>query len=133
MPIGLRGSGTFSYAHSPRPRWLSRPHAFRTDAPSLARVTVFSSLRSMKENAGEEEEVRELLYQALETELGGVQVYQTALRCAVNDDLKKEWEEYLEQTHNHVRSWRTSSRGSSWIPRRRRPGGWSSATSGSPS
>ena len=50
-----------------------------------------------------DEEVRELLYQALETELGGVQVYQTALRCAVNDDLKKEWEEYLEQTQNHVR------------------------------
>ena len=28
----------------------------------------------------------ELLYQALETELGGVQVYTTALRCAVNDE-----------------------------------------------
>jgi rubrerythrin len=49
------------------------------------------------------EEVHELLYQALETELGGVQVYQTAVRCAVNDDLKREWEEYLEQTQNHVR------------------------------
>lgn len=50
-----------------------------------------------------EEEVHELLYQALETEQGGVQVYQTALRCAVNEDLQKEWEEYLEQTQNHVR------------------------------
>src|SRR4029450_10912680 len=50
-----------------------------------------------------DEEVRELLYRALETELGGVQIYQTAVRCAVNDDLKKEWEEYLEQTQNHVR------------------------------
>jgi len=50
-----------------------------------------------------DEQVRELLYQALETELGGTQVYKTALRCAVNDDLKKEWEEYLEQTQNHVR------------------------------
>jgi len=50
-----------------------------------------------------DEQVRELLYQALETELGGTQVYKTALRCAVNDDLKKEWEEYLEQTKNHVR------------------------------
>jgi rubrerythrin len=49
-----------------------------------------------------DEEVRELLYQALETELGGVQVYETALRCVVNDDLQKEWEEYLEQTKNHV-------------------------------
>lgn len=47
-------------------------------------------------------QVRELLYQALETELGGVQVYTTALRCAQNDDLREEWEEYLEQTKNHV-------------------------------
>jgi rubrerythrin len=50
-----------------------------------------------------DEEIHELLYQALETELGGVQVYTTALRCVVNKDLKKEWEEYLEQTENHVR------------------------------
>lgn len=49
-----------------------------------------------------DEQVRELLYQALETEIGGVQVYTTALRCAVNEDLKEEWEEYLEQTKNHV-------------------------------
>ena len=47
-------------------------------------------------------EQRELLYQALETEIGGVQVYKTAIECAVNEDLKKEWEEYLEQTENHV-------------------------------
>ena len=50
-----------------------------------------------------EEQVNELLYQALETELGGVQIYTTALRCAVNEDLKEEWEEYLEQTQNHVK------------------------------
>ena len=49
-----------------------------------------------------DEQVRELLYQALETELGGVQIYTTAIRCAENDDLKEEWEEYLEQTKNHV-------------------------------
>ncbi len=49
------------------------------------------------------EQLNELLYQALETELGGVQVYTTALRCVVNDDLKEEWEKYLEQTKNHVR------------------------------
>ena len=49
-----------------------------------------------------DEQVRELLYQALETELGGVQVYTTALRCAQNEDLKEEWEEYLQQTKNHV-------------------------------
>lgn len=49
-----------------------------------------------------DEQVRELLYQMLETEMGGVQVYTTALRCAENEDLKEEWEEYLEQTQNHV-------------------------------
>ena len=49
-----------------------------------------------------DEQVRELLYQALETELGGVQVYTMAVRCAKNDDLKDEWKEYLEQTKNHV-------------------------------
>ena len=49
-----------------------------------------------------EEQLNELLYQALETELGGVQIYMTALRCVVNDDLKEEWEKYLEQTQNHV-------------------------------
>ena len=49
-----------------------------------------------------DEQVRELLYQALETELGGVQVYTTALRCVENEDLKEEWEEYLEQTKTHV-------------------------------
>jgi len=44
----------------------------------------------------------ELLYQALETERGGVQVYTTALKCAVNEELREEWEEYLEQTERHV-------------------------------
>ena len=49
-----------------------------------------------------EEQLNELLYQALETELGGVQIYEAAVRCAVNDELKEEWEKYLEQTRTHV-------------------------------
>ena len=49
-----------------------------------------------------QEQVNELLLQALETELGGVQVYTTAIQCAVNEDLKEEWEKYLEETQNHV-------------------------------
>jgi len=44
---------------------------------------------------------KELLYQALETETGGIQVYENALQCVVNPELKEEWEEYLEQTRNH--------------------------------
>ncbi|MGH8949802.1 MAG: hypothetical protein ACRDX9_00100 [Acidimicrobiia bacterium] len=50
-----------------------------------------------------DEQVEELLYQALETEIGGVRVYQTALRCAVNEGLHKEWEKYLAETEEHVR------------------------------
>ena len=49
-----------------------------------------------------DEQVRELLYQMLETEMGGVQIYTAAIQCAENEDLKEEWEEYLEQTQNHV-------------------------------
>jgi rubrerythrin len=47
------------------------------------------------------EQLNQLLYEALETEMGGVQVYETAIRCAVNKDLKEEWEEYREQTQQH--------------------------------
>lgn len=49
------------------------------------------------------EQLNELLYQALETEMGGVQIYRTAIGCAINEELKEEWQEYLEQTENHVR------------------------------
>lgn len=48
-------------------------------------------------------QLEELLYQALETEQGGIKVYNTAISCAVNDDLRKEWEEYLEETRTHER------------------------------
>ena len=48
-------------------------------------------------------QVTELLYQALETELGGVEVYKTAIKCTVNEDLRTEWQGYLEETENHVR------------------------------
>ena len=50
-----------------------------------------------------EKQLTELLMQSLEHEKGGVLVYETALKCAVNDDLREEWEEYLGQTRNHVR------------------------------
>lgn len=49
------------------------------------------------------DQVRELLYQALETERGSIEVYRTAIRCALNEDLKEEWEEYLEQTDSTPR------------------------------
>ena len=48
-------------------------------------------------------QLSELLTQSLENELGGIKVYETAIRCARDDALKKEWTEYLEQTREHVR------------------------------
>ncbi len=46
-------------------------------------------------------QMHELLYQALETEMGGIKVYESAIECAVNDDLREEWQEYLDQTRTH--------------------------------
>jgi rubrerythrin len=48
--------------------------------------------------------LKELLLQALEHEQGGVKVYEAAVRCALRDDLKKEWKNYLEQTREHVQA-----------------------------
>jgi len=47
-------------------------------------------------------QLRELLLQALVHERGGTLVYSTALECVLNDELRAEWEKYLEQTIRHV-------------------------------
>lgn len=47
------------------------------------------------------EQLNQLLYEALETEIGGIQVYEHAIQCATNGELKEEWQEYLEQTKKH--------------------------------
>jgi hypothetical protein len=47
-------------------------------------------------------QLRELLLQALQHEKGGVLVYQTALECATNSNLREEWTKYLDQTRTHV-------------------------------
>src|SRR4029453_16750484 len=47
--------------------------------------------------------MQELLLQSLEHEKGGVQIYETALKCVVNNDLRGEWEGYLNETREHVR------------------------------
>lgn len=69
-----------------------------------------------------DEQVRELLYQALETEIGGVDVYTTALRCVENDDLKEEWDKYLEQTKTHVTIMEDTLRKLSLDPNEETPG-----------
>src|SRR5690349_544922 len=48
------------------------------------------------------QQLNELIYQALETEMGGVQVYATALECVLNDELREEWERYHQETIRHV-------------------------------
>ena len=55
----------------------------------------------MARTAYDEHQLDELLYQMLETELGGEQIYLAAISCAVNDDLRSEWKEYLEETRTH--------------------------------
>ena len=49
-----------------------------------------------------QEQVIELCLQSLEHEMGGVKVYETALECVQNEDLKEEFEKYLEETKTHV-------------------------------
>lgn len=48
-----------------------------------------------------DEQVHELLYQALETEIGGQKVYEAAIRSAQHPELRTEWEKYLDETRTH--------------------------------
>lgn len=54
----------------------------------------------MKKNF-DEKQLKDLLLQMMETEIGGELVYRTAITCAINKDLAKEWQEYLEETITH--------------------------------
>jgi rubrerythrin len=56
-----------------------------------------------EDNLMKQQQVKELLLQSLEHERGGVQVYETALKCVVNEKLRPEFEKYLDQTRNHER------------------------------
>ena len=47
-------------------------------------------------------QVNELILQSLEHEKGGVNVYAAAISCALNAELKEEWQRYLTQTKKHV-------------------------------
>lgn len=67
-------------------------------------------------------QMHELLYQALETEMGGVTIYETAITCAVNTDLKEEWNEYLEQTRTHVQVMLNLMEGLGLDPEKQTPG-----------
>jgi len=49
-----------------------------------------------------QEQMEELVLQSLEHEIGGAKVYEKALECAINPDLKEEWVKYLDETREHA-------------------------------
>jgi len=55
-----------------------------------------------------QEQLKDLLLQMMETELGGEQVYRAALKSVQNTDLKKEWTGYLNETITHQNVVRTT-------------------------
>ena len=54
------------------------------------------------------EQFQELMYQSLETEIGGQEIYKAAIGCAQNKELKEEWQKYLKETENHERILRST-------------------------
>ena len=67
-------------------------------------------------------QIEELLLQSLEHEIGGTKVYQAAIACAVNADLKKEWKKYLAETEEHVTALTKLSQTLDVDPKRETPG-----------
>lgn len=49
-----------------------------------------------------QKQIDDLMVQALETEMGGVEIYRMAVLCARNEELREEWKKYLAQTEWHV-------------------------------
>ncbi len=67
-------------------------------------------------------QLKELVLQSLEHERGGVLIYQTALKCVTNNELRVEWERYLEQTKTHVTALERVCRTLNIDPEERTPG-----------
>ena len=67
-------------------------------------------------------QVEELVLQSLEHEMGGVEVYTAAIGCAVNKDLREEWQGYLEQTRTHVSALQTVAKSLGIDAKRETPG-----------
>src|SRR3954468_20571510 len=68
------------------------------------------------------EQLEELVLQSLEHELGGVKVYELAVQCAVQGDLKEEWEKYLSHTRTHVSTLEGICKALDIAPKRETPG-----------
>lgn len=75
-----------------------QPHRHREPKTTSHSTTMEIAMAKRPYDAAQ---LKQLLLQMMETELGGELVYRTALEAACNDDLKKEWEEYLEETRKH--------------------------------
>ena len=74
------------------------------------------------EESNTKKQIADLLYQALETEMGGVEIYRLAILCARNDDLREEWIKYLAQTERHVEILRRAFGAVSMDPEATTPG-----------
>jgi hypothetical protein len=68
------------------------------------------------------EQVENLILQSLEHEIGGVDIYATALECAVDANLQKEWKKYLTETKTHVTRLEAVCKGLGLDPKRETPG-----------
>ena len=51
---------------------------------------LFQRSMTMAKTACDKAPLHELLYQALETRIGSIEIYRTAITCPVNDDLRQE-------------------------------------------
>jgi hypothetical protein len=74
---------------------ISGAHDLQRPSPLFPRVDAELAMVDMQQ-------LKELLLQSLEHERAGVVVYETAIRCAMSEDLKCQWSQYLQQTRTHV-------------------------------
>jgi rubrerythrin len=90
--------------------------------PSAPRARRGEEQQPSEESELNMEQVHELLYQALETEMGGVEIYRAAVESAQNPELKEELEKYLEQTEEHVQRVTEVLEGMGLDPEQQTPG-----------
>ena len=85
-------------------------------------IFLFRGARRSQGDNHEGESFEELVLQSLEHEMGGVRVYERAIVCAENVELKEEWQKYLEQTKSHVVALQKVCQAFDLDPRRETPG-----------
>jgi rubrerythrin len=66
--------------------------------------------------------VEELLLQSLEHEIGGEKIYDLALSCVMNPELKQVWSRYLAETKTHVAALQRVCEALSLDPAKETPG-----------